>query len=314
MANVDVVLNRKARHLVEDRAPLRAAILEAASPARVHETRSLEELDAVARDIATRGSDCVVLAGGDGSHMAGVTALARAFESRELPRIALAPGGTVSTAARNWGMRATPRYARALVRAAHERESTTTTRATLRVRDDAGGDRTGFMFGAGLVASFFDVYYASPKSAGYADAARIVGRIFVESFVGGPLARRVLEPVPGVLAIDGAERAPRAWSLVVASVVRNLGLHMMVTYRAGEDPMRFHAVASALAPRALGPQMPRVLAGKRLRGEHHVDELARALTLTLDGTRGAYVLDGEMIEARRVEVTPGTAIRVVTPR
>ena len=44
----------------------------------MHETRSLAELDVITRAIAARGADCVVLAGGDGSYMAGVTALYRA--------------------------------------------------------------------------------------------------------------------------------------------------------------------------------------------------------------------------------------------
>ena len=311
---VDVILNRRARHLGDDASPLREALLREAraGSARVHETWSLEELDDVARDIATRGEGRVVLAGGDGSHMAGVTALARALGG-ELSNvtIALAPGGTVCTVARNWGMRATPDYAASLVRAAVAGGGEVIARPTLRARDDAGGDRVGFIFGAGLVASFFEVYYASPH-AGYLGAARIVGRIFAGSFTGGELARRVLTPVPCAVEVDGEERGPRAWSLIVASVVRDLGLHMLVTYRAGEDDHRFHAVASPLAPRQLGPQLPRVLLGRRLAGADHVDALARSMRVRFTGAGGGYVLDGEMLAASAVEVTCGPTLRVLT--
>lgn len=84
-----------------------------------------------------------------------------------------------------------------------------------------------------------------------------MARIFAESFVGGPFARQVLDPLPCTIAneVDGRELAPRAFSLVCASVVRDVGLHM-VNHRAGEDPERPHLVASALPSRELGWRMP----------------------------------------------------------
>ena len=80
----------------------------------------------------------------------------------------------------------------------------------------------------------------------------------------------------------------RAWSLVLASVVRDVGLHMWVTPHAGEALDAFHAVASPLGPRALGPQMPLVLAGKKLRGRGHVDVRTHAISrFASRTTRGA---------------------------
>jgi hypothetical protein len=161
------------------------------------------------------------------------------------------------------------------------------------------------------VASFFEEYNAAP-SPGYAAAAGIVARVFAQSFVGGALARRVLAPVEATLTLDGQPQSPPAWSLVLASVVRDVGLHMWVTPHAGEALDAFHAVASPLGPRALGPQMPLVLAGKRLRGRGHVDEpRARDLALRFrENTRGAYVLDGDLIHAREVRVRVGPVLRL----
>jgi diacylglycerol kinase family enzyme len=156
VARPDLVLNRRARYLAGE-GPVRRALLEAARDvgARVHETTTLSELDEAARSIASDGTACVVLAGGDGSYMAGVTALVRAFGEAAVPPIALAPGGTVGTVARNW---VEDRSARAVVTAAASAGALerATLRPTLRVTDDAGGDRVGFIFGAGLVARFFD--------------------------------------------------------------------------------------------------------------------------------------------------------------
>jgi diacylglycerol kinase (ATP) len=307
---VDLVLNRAARRLREDDG-LAEVLVRAAREAGVaiHETRSVADLAQVAGELAARGTDSVVLAGGDGSYMAGTSALARAFDGR-LPPIAFAPGGTASTVLRNWGYRGpTHAYARRVVLAAAIGAGEVTTRPTLRVRDDRGRDFVGFIFGAGLVASFFDAYYASPVQ-GYGGAAAIVARIFAGSFVGSGFARRILDPAPMALTVDGEECDKKAFSLVAASVVRNLGLHMMLLYRAAEANDAVHVVASPLGARALGPQMPRVLRGQRLRGEGHVDTLAKEVRLRFAGNGpGAYVLDGELLRAGQVWVGPGPVIQ-----
>jgi diacylglycerol kinase family enzyme len=279
--------------------------------ARLHATSTLAELEQAAARIAAEGSALVALTGGDGTFMAGLTALARAFGERPLPKIALIAGGTVATVARNWSPRAEP--AALIDRVLTEGPGVrTTTRPTLRVVGDGGasGDRLGFIFGTGLVAAFFDLYYAA-GGRGYGAAARIVARIFAESFVGGAYARRVLEPLACSLEADGELLAPRAWSLVCASVVPNLGLHMLVNYRAGEDLARPHLVASALGPRSLGPRMPLVLAGKSIGGGDHFDGLVRSFTVRFGADAGPYVLDGEVLRAREVEVRAGPPIRVV---
>jgi diacylglycerol kinase (ATP) len=320
---LDLILNRHARHLRGD-GPVRRALLEAAREvgAVVHETGELADLESAARTIASRGSARVILAGGDGSYMAGVTALVRAFGDRPTPPIALAPGGTVGTVARNWGGARRgwgAKGAREIVRAAARGDGQIVRRPTLRVKDDRGRDLVGFMFGAGLVAGFFDEYYAAPAQ-GYAAAAQIVAQVFAQSFVGGHLAKRVLERVGATLTVDAREAEPRSWSLVMASVIRDVGLHMLVTPHAGETLGAFHVVASPLGPRGLGPQMPRVLAGKPLQGRGHVDvPAARELVLRFDDVAGApngagraYVLDGDVLRACEVRVSAGPVIDVAS--
>jgi diacylglycerol kinase (ATP) len=307
---VDLVVNRNARRLGVD-SPIRARLVAAGerAGARVHETRSLEELERVAREIADRGTDAVVLAGGDGSHMGGVSALARAFGG-QIPRVAFAPGGTVSTVARNladasssaaWGER--------LVRAVCDGAARARDVPSLRVRDDAGGDRVGFIFGAGLVAHFFDEYDAAPRQ-GVGPAARIAGRVFLGSLLGTPLARRVLAPVACGLEVDGDEQPSRAWSLVLASVVRDVGLGVRATYRAGESFDRFHVVASTLSPRRLATQVPRVLSGRPMHSAGHaaVDAMARTVRLRFDRDEASYVLDGDALRAREVRVEAGPVV------
>jgi diacylglycerol kinase (ATP) len=306
---IDVIVNRQA-HRLADGSALSDTIARSASGARVHVTRSLDELDGVVRGLARSGTDVVVLAGGDGSYMAGVTALAQVFET--VPRLALLPGGTVSTVARNWGYRGgSVRYVRRVFESLRRDEAAWVRRPTLRVAEAGGRARIGFIFGAGLVPKFFELYYGSPRQ-GYVGAAALVGRIFASSFVGGSYAHRVLDPVACTIDVDGRRREAGAYSLIAASVVPDLGIHMMLTYRAGEALDRFHLVASPLGAFALGPQMPLVLAGRRLRGAGHVDELAGAVDIAFAEPEGAYVLDGEVLRAHELRITPGPTIEVFT--
>jgi diacylglycerol kinase family enzyme len=240
--------------------------------------------------------------------MMGLTALAQAFGDGPMPHIAFAPAGTVCTVARNLGIVAGAGAQRVL-RAACNGTARTTRQSTLRIGDDTGSQRIGFIFGAGLVSRFFEVYDASP--GGLRAAAAIAARVFAGSFVGSSLARRVLDPVACRLTVDESMHAARTWSLVVASVLRDVGLHCLVTYRAGEQSERFHVVASGLPPSALGPQMPRVLAGRPLRGEPRVDALAASLRIDFQEENGGYVLDGDVMRARWVRVQPGPTLSVL---
>jgi diacylglycerol kinase family enzyme len=309
---IDVIVNTTAHRFARQPSLVELMRRACSGAAAMHETATLAELEAALAAIAARGSDLVVLSGGDGTFMAGVTALARAFGEDKIPRIALVPGGTVATVARNWGTGGEPIAVLAPLLSDPDR-ATFVPRPTLRVEATTDGGRSeariGFIFGTGLVASFFDVYYAR-GAKGYRGAARIVARVFVESFFGGPLARKVLDPVPCTIEVDGRRLRPEAWSLVCAAVVRDLGIHMLVTYRAGEDLKRPHLVASALPSRELGPRAPLVLAGRSIGGRDHFDDLVGAFVVEFPGASGPYVLDGDVLRASSVKVSAGPVIHV----
>ncbi len=322
---IDVIVNTTARRYESD--PSLVNELRAASHGHAvfHATRDLPELSHVCAEAARARSDLVILTGGDGSLMAGASALAQAFGGQP-PRLGFLPAGTAAIVSKNWGIRGDPvvLLRRILARG---RAVQSEPHPTLLVRaetDDGVEERVGFIFGTGLVANFFDAYYAD-GARGNAGAAKLVARIFAESFVGGPFARQVLDPLPCTIEADGRELAPRAFSLVCASVVRDVGLHMVVNHRAGEDPERPHLVASALPPRELGWRMPLVIAGKPIGGEGAFDDLVTRFSVRFprenkgnerseEGEAGGpYVLDGDMLRAWAVHVSAGPALDVVKP-
>lgn len=318
MGPVHAVLNLRARAF--RRAPALEGHLRRAFGDRVviHATSTIDDLERAARAWTAAGASRVVLAGGDGTFMAGASAASRAAGEGPMPTLALLPAGTVGRLARSLRIAGTPE--RLAARYASPDALPYLLQPSLRVRAERGGraeERVGFIVGTGLVARFFDVY-EERGAGGVADAARIVARTFASSLGDGHFARRVLDPLPCTLEVDGAAIAPRAWSLVCAAVVRDLGLGMRVTYRAGEDPGRVHLVAHALPPRTLGPRVGRVLAGRGIAdpGEGGFDGLTRSFTIRFDampGGEGPWVLDGDRLTSSRVDVTPGPVLQVVAP-
>jgi diacylglycerol kinase (ATP) len=239
--------------------------------------------------------------------MAGVSALTRAFGDAPLPPVAFAPAGTVGTIARNVDKHR--RSPETVIRDVCGGAGHAIAWPTLRVEDAAARTHIGFIFGCGLVQRFFEVYDVSPRGVGA--AAGIAARAFFGSFVGSKFARQVLDPVACTATIDGNLQPASSYSLVVASVVRDVGLGLRVTYRAAEQHERFHVVASGVAPKELGFQMVRVLAGRPLVGEPHIDTLAGSLRVDFTHEGGAYVLDGELIRAQWASVVAGPVLRLL---
>lgn len=313
---VHIVANLTARGLQRRAGKLNGVRDLAKGRATLHETKDVASVGPVVAKIASEGADLVILAGGDGTFMSGVSALAAQIGSGTWPRVGLLPLGTVGTIARNLGERGDPLALLDAWLAAPDRVHAVP-RPTLRVVAEtiSGGTeaRVGFIVGTGLVARFFEVYEAGGAN-GIPLAGKIVARVFVESFTNGPLARQILTPMPCELSVDGQRHDVSGVSLLCAAVVRDLGLGMKVCYRAAEEPDRVHLVASALPPSKLGPRAPQVLLGRSIGGDGHVDRLVSTFKVAFPSGAGPYVLDGDMLKARSFEVGPGPVVPILGPR
>jgi diacylglycerol kinase (ATP) len=304
-----LILNPHARRL-RPRAELGARIERAAEGrAQLFSTETRADLELACAKLASQPPDQVLVCGGDGTVTSAITALWRAFGQRPLPRLVLVPAGTVCTTARRWSGRVAP--VRLVEKALAGALAATSRQPTLAVSEHGAETRLGFTFGTGLVARFFERYDAEERR-GRLCAAAIVTRTLLGSVVGDAYARSVLEPVACTLRVDEADLPASAFSLVIASVLKNVGLGMRVTYRAGEDPMRPHVVASALAPRRLGPQLWRALLGLRLRGESGFDGLVRELGVRFPEPT-SYVLDGDRFVASALTVRAGPVVEIAVP-
>ncbi|MFO0549242.1 MAG: diacylglycerol kinase family protein [Polyangiaceae bacterium] len=314
---VHIVANLTARGLSRGNAPMAWLRDATRGRAQLHPTSALAELAGTMRGILDDGVDLLILAGGDGTFMSGVSAMHAALRPGDRwPTVGLLPMGTVGTVARNIGERGKARDLLASwlrdPRAAHVLPQPTL-HIVSRTADASIEERVGFIIGSGLVARFFEVYDAA-GAKGLKLASRLIARITLESFTGGPLAKQVLTPLPAKLRVHDREHPAPGLSLVCAAVVPDMGLGMKVCYRAGEDPARIHLVASRLGPAQLGPRFPNVFMGRSIGGPDHVDELASSFELEFPGESGPYVVDGDLLRAKHVRVSPGPIVPIISRR
>jgi diacylglycerol kinase (ATP) len=305
-----LIVNPAARSLA--RVPRRIDAIRdaAAGRAEIVVPDTVEALDAAARDLIAREVPRVMIVGGDGTVMSALTALDRARGPRPLPPVVLAHAGTVGTVARRLGSPVSvPQAVQGFCAGSL---GPARTQPTLRSVDDAGRVRVGFIFGTGLVARFFEKYDAA--GGGLPAAASIVARLFTGALLGTPYATGVLSPMPCRVWTDKQRLEPEAWGVIVASVLDDVGLHVRVTYRGGQDPQRPHLVATPIGPRELGFNFPRVVAGLPVRGRGTFDGLVERFRVDFGDAPGPWVFDGDTVRSRTVDVSAGPILQVMQVR
>lgn len=271
-------------------------------------TRSAAELrDTIERFVA-RGCDPIGICGGDGSNLSTMSQLVERLGPERLPRIAILRGGTVNTVANNLGIRGRPEELLG--------------RLVARLR--AGGPLVeigqdllavnhmhGFLFAAAMGARFLEAYYGAPTQ-GAAAATVLAVRTAASALLQGSYARWLFDPVEVAITVEGDRLPIERARLLVASTIPDVGIGMRVTWQAGREPGRFHLVASGLSTTSMALQLPRVLGGRPLEGEPHIDRLVREVDLRFNGMQG-FTLDGDLFRAEEVKLRIGPRIRIVVP-
>lgn len=302
---IGLVLNPNARG-VRERPALKGALKAAlGSRGEVVETRTPDDLAGTARRFREEGVDLVATCGGDGTNLFTVSALVHAYGRDRMPGLAILRGGTVNTIAANLQVRGAPEeILRRLLSRAQGGEMPGRGQELLEVRLPGREPLYGFLFAAAMGARFLEAYYAGPMR-GPVWAGVLGLRTVASSLVTGRFARRLFQGVPMSLEVDGLKvpeiASPR---LFLASTVPDVGLGMRVAWQAGQEPNRFHLIASNLSTVAMATQLHRVLKGRPLSGAPHLDVLAKEARVRFDEPQ-TFALDGELFRESAVEIGVG---------
>jgi diacylglycerol kinase (ATP) len=319
MTMIGVVLNRNALGVMRDHGLGVRLARVLGGDGQVVETRTADELAGAIARFAERGCELVASCGGDGTSLATATELVRRYGADDLPRFAFLRGGTVNTVAESLGVRGRPDelLARIVARRRTGEPFIETGQDLIEVRFDGIGTPGqpeakrvyGFLFAAAMGARFLEAYYGGPRP-GVAWATLLAMRTAASTLLSGRLARWLFEPLPVELIADG-ERAPiERVRLLLASTIPSVGIGFKVTWQGGQQPNRFHLVASAIPLPSMALQLPRVLAGRPLDGAPHIDRLVQTLDVRFEDAE-TFTLDGELFRAREVHLRVGPRLWVV---
>jgi diacylglycerol kinase family enzyme len=280
-------------------------VLDAATP---------EELDRAVARFSALDIDTLGVNGGDGTGHLVLTAFARAYGDRPLPRLLLLRGGAMNTVAHGHGIGGGPEaiLREVLLRRRRGAPLRTVERDLLRVEADGEPARYGFIFGTGAVVTFLDAYYAASDAPSPVTAAALVVKAIGSALTRGAFARALMRREPLRVETDGDEWPDERYLTLLAGSTPDIGLGWKAFHRCDEQPGFFHAVGVTAPLASLVWALPRIRAGRPWRRRHARDEVARELSLEGDGPR--YTLDGDLYAARRrIRVSTGPGIEVVVP-
>ena len=271
--------------------------------------RGLADATRAAVDAET---EIIVVNGGDGSVQTVLTPLLREPLDR-LPLLAVLPGGTTNTTARNVGYGSDPIAAlqRLLVESARGAVAGRVERRPVVRAELAEGAQYAMMFGAGAV--YDGIVFARRELARHGMRGQLGGGIALAAFLARVFTGRagaMFPPLAADIELDGTPLPPTRYFGMLTSTMDRQFLGVSPYWGTGPGPLRFSAMrerprhlARAVVPALRGRPSPWLLPEHGYRS-HNVDEVA----ITFDG---GFTLDGELFEptghARRIVLTGGRA-------
>jgi hypothetical protein len=241
--------------------------------------------------------EIVVVNGGDGTVQTVLTSLLRSPIDR-LPLLAVLPGGTTNTTARNVGYGTRPLAALGALLGASEQgrvAGRVERRAILRA-DLEDGPQYAMMFGAGAV--YHGIVFARGQLASHGMRGQLGAGIALATFLTRVFTGRagtMFPPLDTDIHLDGVRLPQTTYFGLLVSTMDRQFLGMSPYWGTGPGPLRFSAMrvrpehlARAIVP-ALRGRESRWLQPEYGYRSHNVDEVA----LTF---RGGFTLDGELFE------------------
>ena len=273
----------------------------------VRETRSLEDIDSVAREFYQQEIDILGISGGDGTNHCVLTRFFHVYGEKPLPTVTLLRGGTMNLLERSLGMRGTPeaRLSR-LIDVLEKGEYPVISHTVLRVND-----KLGYIFGNGLVANFMEEYYQG-GNVGVGKVLSILFKTFSGALWQSTYVQRLFAPVKAHIEIDNRLLPETSFGGLLAATERECGLGFKPFYRAREEQGKLHFLAFNLTAGEIFRNLPRLHAGRPLRHHNSVYEALTAKVVVNTQEPYHYTLDGEMLNSTtRLEISSGPIIPLV---
>ncbi|MFP4446392.1 MAG: diacylglycerol/lipid kinase family protein [Desulfosudaceae bacterium] len=221
-------------------------------------TDNHETLAQAARDFLDKGIDIIAVSGGDGTLHQVLSAVVNQYGERPLPQFGFLRSGTMNTVSNSIKIKGKPTTILTDIVNAYQagRPLATFDQQLMRVND-----KYGFLTGAGVIASFLQVYYSARKP-GPVHAAGMVCRMIISATFRTAYNSRIFYPIRCRLTVDGRRLEPEQILFVLGCTVKELGLGFKPTFRAYDQPGHFHLLAGSMSPANLVPKVPALWLGR----------------------------------------------------
>jgi hypothetical protein len=261
------------------------------------EERTFEGISDATRIAVTAGAEIIVVNGGDGSVQTALTTMLRAALDR-LPLLAVLPGGTTNTTARNVGYGSDPLAAlrRLLDASVHGKLAGWVERRPVLCVDLADGPQYAMMFGAGAV--YDGIRFARGQLASHGMRGQLGAGIALATFITRVLTGRagtMFPPLAADVQLDGVDLPPTRYFGILTSTMDRQFLGVSPYWGTEPGPIRFSAMrerpqhlARVIVPAMRGRPSPWLQPEHGYRSRN-VDEVV----ITFDG---GFTLDGELFD------------------
>ncbi len=225
------------------------------------EEDTLDGMIAAARELMARETELIVVNGGDGTVQAVLTGLLRTPAAR-VPLLAVLPGGTTNSTARNVGFGTRPLAALQLLLAESARgvlAGRVERRAVIRV-DTGGAPQYAMMFAAGAI--YHGIVFFRERVASHGLRGQLGPALVTASFIGKVVSGgggRLVPPLHAALRFDGHAVAAAPYLGVVVSTLDELLMGIRPYWGTGPGPLRVTTIG--YRPRRLWQAILPILRG-----------------------------------------------------
>ncbi|MBN1944575.1 MAG: hypothetical protein JW797_02820 [Bradymonadales bacterium] len=274
-------------------------------------TRSVEDVDTVARRFRDAEIDILALNGGDGTNHVTLTSFLKHYGEQPLPLIALLRGGTLNTISNGIGIQGKPNSLLVnIVEKYYLQEPfEISERDLLKITTEADS-AYGFLFGSGLIANFMREYYGTGKPNAITGAKLLV-RGAASAVVGGNLIQELMRPTWVHLTTDEEPWIEGEVAAVTAATIEQIGLGFRPWIRCEAQPGLFHVLVFRGSSLDILRQVVRIRLGRPLPQSVGPDRITRKLVIESDEPI-EYTIDGDMyVTGKRITLENGPRLKII---
>lgn len=271
----------------------------------VRETRSLEDLEKVAKEFLEKEIDILAISGGDGTNHCVLTKFFEIYKGNDLPVLTLLRGGTMNLLEQSLGMRGSPQERLQKLVNLIDKDKCPVLKHTLL----SVNDKLGFIFGNGAVANVMHEYYKDGKT-GFKKAVALLIRAIGSILTSRRFIQKLFRPIKANVKIGNRTLPETEFVALMAATGKECGLGFKPFYRAREEQGKLHFLAINLSPMELFANLPRIRTGKKVASKAMHDIVTDKVEITTSKPY-YYTVDGEILSTTKLNISSGPIVKIV---